>query len=478
MSLIRRFTLVLAVAILMVMFAGGWVQWSRETRLFDEDMRHDAAFSLEILANATTRVWQTDGLSAAESLVGEVSRKSRHIIARLSEPPPGITLKAGDPAISWQTPRPSPGALVTTVMVASPPGQPPRALQIIESMGPERDYVRESLRNIIVTFLVLVLACALAGMMLGRSFIGRPTRLLVDKARRIGAGDLSSPLHLEQDDELGQVAREINAMCERLAQARDRVLAESSARVQAVEQLRHADRLSTVGKLAAGVAHELGTPLAVAAGRAQEIVDGEAPASAEARALAGIVVEQTRRMTRIIRQLLDFARRAPMRHERLKLGQLVSATIDMLAAMARKQQVELVAGGDVGEAEILGDPGQLQQIVANLVVNALQATPAGGRVELSVGSAVLAPPPEVPGGAQAMVTVSVHDTGAGMDALTRSRVFEPFFTTKDVGDGTGLGLSVAWGLARDHGGWIAVDSTIGAGTTFIIALPLAEEVTV
>src|SRR5204863_590761 len=124
------------------------------------------------------------------------------------------------------------------------------------------------------------------------------------KARRVGTGDLSGPLHLRQRDELGELANEINLMCERLAEER-------GAREQATEQLRHADRLTTVGKLASGLAHELGTPLNVVRGRAKLIVDHEVEGK-EVTDSARIVVEQAERMTALIRQLLDFARpRAP-----------------------------------------------------------------------------------------------------------------------------------------------------------------------
>jgi two-component system NtrC family sensor kinase len=121
------------------------------------------------------------------------------------------------------------------------------------------------------------------------------------------------------------------------------------------------------------------------------------------------------------------------------------------------------------------DDGQLTQVLANLVVNAIQATPAGGEVTIAARVVDQAPPPYVggaaPSGGAAWMAIEVRDTGSGMDEITRSRVFEPFYTTKEVGDGTGLGLSVSWGIVREHGGWIDIASAPGAGSTFTVYLP-------
>jgi signal transduction histidine kinase len=117
------------------------------------------------------------------------------------------------------------------------------------------------------------------------------------------------------------------------------------------------------------------------------------------------------------------------------------------------------------------DDGQLTQVLANLVVNAIQATPAGGEVTIAARVVDQAPPPYVGGPEQPWMAIEVRDTGGGMDEVTRSRVFEPFYTTKEIGDGTGLGLSVSWGIVREHGGWIDIASAPGAGSTFTVYLP-------
>jgi len=241
------------------------------------------------------------------------------------------------------------------------------------------------------------------------------------------------------------------------------------AREQATEQLRHADRLTTVGKLASGLAHELGTPLNVVRGRAKLIVDGEVEGQDVAES-ARIVVEQAERMTALIRQLLDFARPRPLHKAPVNLTRLAHRVCELVATIARKAEVTLVP---LDDAELFGeaDDGQLTQVVTNLVVNALQATSVGGTVRIRTKPVQQPAPPYVESTETSWSAIEVADTGKGIDEESRARVFEPFYTTKEVGEGTGLGLSVSWGIVREHGGWIDVSSTPGQGSTFTVYLP-------
>jgi two-component system, NtrC family, sensor kinase len=297
-------------------------------------------------------------------------------------------------------------------------------------------------------------------------FIGRPISKLATKARRVGIGDLSAPLHLRQRDELGELANEINLMCERLSD-------EQAARARATEQLRHADRLTTVGKLASGLAHELGTPLNVVSGRAKLIVDREVE-GADAIDSARIVVEQAERMTALIRQLLDFARPRALQVAPLNVTTLAGRVCQLVGTIARKADVALVPPVPDDRLRLEADDGQLTQVLTNLVVNAIQAIGAHGTVELRARTVDHVPPPYVGGAAQTWMAIEVRDTGAGMDRATRERIFEPFFTTKQVGEGTGLGLSVSWGIVREHGGWIDVASELNKGSTFTVYLPMVR----
>jgi two-component system, NtrC family, sensor kinase len=228
-----------------------------------------------------------------------------------------------------------------------------------------------------------------------------------------------------------------------------------------------------VGKLASGLAHELGTPLNVVSGRAKLIVDREVE-GADAIDSARIVVEQAERMTALIRQLLDFARPRALQVAPLNVTTLAGRVCQLVGTIARKADVALVPPVPDDRLRLEADDGQLTQVLTNLVVNAIQAIGAHGTVELRARTVDHVPPPYVGGAAQTWMAIEVRDTGAGMDRATRERIFEPFFTTKQVGEGTGLGLSVSWGIVREHGGWIDVASELNKGSTFTVYLPMVR----
>jgi signal transduction histidine kinase len=240
----------------------------------------------------------------------------------------------------------------------------------------------------------------------------------------------------------------------------------------AVEQMRHADRLATVGQLASGVAHELGTPLNVVAGYAKMISAAEGTPD-EDRDGARIIAEQASRMTAIIRQLLDFARAAKPQLENGDLAAVAGRTVTMLAHLASQHHVQLHLEPPPPGARVRMDEGQMQQVISNLILNAIQAMPGGGRIEIKVGQARASRPGQ-PASGRACVRLSIVDQGAGIAPDALAHVFEPFFTTKDVGEGTGLGLSVCYGIVEEHGGWITVDSTVGKGSNFSVYLPAVE----
>ena len=235
------------------------------------------------------------------------------------------------------------------------------------------------------------------------------------------------------------------------------------------QQVRHADRLATVGKLASGVAHELGTPLAVVGGRAKRIVRSAPPP--ETGDDARIIVEQADRMAVIIRQLLDFARRRGAVKAPADVGALARSTLGLLAPFAAKRGVALRVDDRTDAAPIAVDAGQLQQALTNLIMNGVQAMSAGGELSVAIERARLTPPAAVGGPEAEYVLLRVVDQGAGIQPEHLAHVFEPFFTTKDVGEGTGLGLSVAHGIVAEHAGWIDVASQPGAGATFTVHLP-------
>lgn len=249
-----------------------------------------------------------------------------------------------------------------------------------------------------------------------------------------------------------------------LHRLRLRLDVEVSQRESAVVQLRHADRLNTVGKLASGVAHELGTPLNVVAGRASLIASHHVEGEEVCRS-ARIIVEQSSRMTEILQKLLAFARRGGQQRCSVDLGRLVRETVSLLEPLARKQHVEIevdARGAHVARV----NAGEIQQVLSNLIMNAVQAMPDGGVIHVGVES-----PVRRDRSGASFVRLSVRDEGVGIPAEVLPHVFDPFFTTKEVGTGTGLGLSVTFGIVRDHGGTIEARSPAEGGAEFVAYLP-------
>jgi signal transduction histidine kinase len=354
-----------------------------------------------------------------------------------------------------------------TYVPMTPAGRRPAVLELSERASPPHAFIRASIIENVLSTMLIISICSLVALSLGFWLIGRPMRLLIAKARRVGAGDFSGPLQLRQRDEIGALAAEIDLTSDHLAEAQSRVATETEARITALEQLRHADRLKTIGQLASGVAHELGTPLNVISGRASIIASDTT--HADTATAARIIIEQTERMTRIIRHLLDFSRRRGPQLARGELDRLVANAVDILAPLAKAHHVTIaVDAHEPAPAEI--DQNQMLQALTNLMVNGMQAMPNGGRLTVTVGHRRARPPADHGGEEADYVCVSVADEGEGMSRETLAHAFEPFFTTKDVGEGTGLGLSVAWGIVQEHGGWIDVASELGGGSEFAILL--------
>jgi signal transduction histidine kinase len=220
------------------------------------------------------------------------------------------------------------------------------------------------------------------------------------------------------------------------------------------------------------MAHELGTPLNVIAGRSK-LIAGQQLSPDEAQRSARIIGEQAERMTAIMRQLLDFARRGQARKQPVELNGLIGGVVELLAPTARKQAVELPWQAAPAPLTVDADPGQLQQVLLNLAMNGIQAMPDGGPLLLQLSQQDVASHPGT-GKEEAgpWCIIRVEDRGQGIAPQDLPHIFDPFFTTKEVGQGTGLGLSIAYGIVEEHGGWIEVASIPGEGSIFTVFLPL------
>jgi two-component system NtrC family sensor kinase len=444
-----KLTLAASIAFALVMSANAALRMQRQAALIEEDIRSDHVVLGRALAEATEALADQAGLEAAMLAVEEANQRRANLTVRWV-----VEGAARRESVVLDEER---GRVLQTHVPVRIAGAPQGYIELTESLAPQERYVREMLVRQSLATIVAILVCAALVHAAGLWILARPLAPILAKIQRVGAGDLGDPLRLSRNDELGIIARELDTMCEQLRDLQHRAGVEAEARIAAMEQLRHADRLGTVGVLASGVAHELGTPLNVVSARAKMIASGES-SGAEAGEDARVIGEQAERMTRIIRQLLDFARARSARREPADLRALASSVVAMLEPLAQKSGVSLeLSSGAPVDANV--DVGQIQQVATNLIVNAIQAQPGGGSVLVNVEER----------GEQALLTVV--DRGPGVDAKTRAHIFEPFFTTKDVGAGTGLGLSVVHGIVEEHGGTIDVDGEPEGGARFTVQLP-------
>ncbi len=467
MRLVRQLTIYLLLAIAAVLAVDTALSIESHLELFEADLRQDQIAIGEALRPSLESAWRTGGEASAQELVQALAKRETGTRVRLvlAEPdtPQGRILQRRDQREGEPRYR--------TLMPLDVQSARPVTLEISEPIAHERAYMARRVRGTLLTAAAEVVACGLVAWIVGLRVVGRPIQALVAKARRIGAGDFSSPLRLRGRHEISLLAEELNGVAASLDAAAREFAAESAARIAALEQLRHADRLTTVGKLASGLAHELGTPLNVVSGRAAMIANRELEEPGEIQDSARIIGEQVERMTRIVRKLLDFARRQTPEKRRVELASLARGSVEMLEPLARRRGVELAIEVEAPGVLLFADPGQLQQVLANIVVNAVHASPSGASVSIRLREQQLAGDAASGRLAGRYAILEVVDRGEGIPEESMAAIFDPFFTTKPVGEGTGLGLSVAYGILQEHGGWIEAESTLGHGSCFRIWLP-------
>jgi two-component system NtrC family sensor kinase len=265
-------------------------------------------------------------------------------------------------------------------------------------------------------------------------------------------------------------ARRMRQMSGELAAANTRLVATVDRLKATQAQLLQAEKLSAIGRLVAGVAHELNNPLTSVIGYAQlmrEEIRANDPGAAETQLGRDLrrIGEESERAARIIRNLLAFARRQSAERAPQDVAEIMSRVLALRSYEFGLNAIELETAFEPGLPPVLCDANQLQQALLNLLLNSEQAMRSRPTRRIRVGARHVA---DCDG-----VELSIADTGHGISAENQRRIFDPFFTTREVGEGTGLGLSICYGIVRDHGGQIAVDSRVGGGSTFTLLLPAA-----
>jgi signal transduction histidine kinase len=426
------------------------VEWARRAR--------DQPFQLELLEAGRQRTTDEGWASLMEA-------------ARAADAPRGL--------LFLDSPRKRPPIYAMAVPLHDRErGDPAR--QIVAFLGLKRDsrFITEEISRTawrVFPFLVggLLAFGVVVYLVLTSSVVAR-LRRLIEAIDAVSKGDLSRALLPDREDEIGSLAGRFNAMTNYLREARELEARATSARLALESRLRHSEKLATMGQLAAEIAHGLGTPLNVIDGRARALAKRPADPG-EVQKNAEIISDQVARITKIIRQVLDFSRKTGPTLTQVDVVRVAHEALEFVDEMIRKQRVAAEFRTPPELPSIPGDPDEIQQVCLNLVMNALHAMPTGGTLTVTLSRVTrrkeglaLSPP-------EPYLLLEVADTGTGIPPADRERIFEAFFTTKETGEGTGLGLAVAKGIVKDHDGWIEVDDRPGGGAVFRVFLPISSD---
>lgn len=303
----------------------------------------------------------------------------------------------------------------------------------------------------------LVLALmTLAAFFFSRS-LTKPIQAVIDGTRRLSK-DLGSRISVQSKDEVGYLAREINGMASSLQES-----LEEKRRMD--EKVCHSEKLVSIGEMAAGLAHELNTPLgnirALSSLAAKEL-KSESPNISSLGNDFKDILGQTEKCSQIISGLLSFARRQNPEYAFHDINELIEKSLSLVRIRSEKQNVRIDFEKTEDLPHVKVDAHQIHQVFVNILLNAIDAVDVCGKVAISAAAS------------DGKVTVRFTDNGSGIKEEHRLKIFDPFFTTKEVGKGTGLGLSVSYGIVKSQGGIIEVESTPGSGATFAVSLPAGD----
>ncbi|MBJ6801868.1 sensor histidine kinase [Geomonas propionica] len=342
-------------------------------------------------------------------------------------------------------------------------------VRVTVSLASAQERLKSS-RHFFIAYFVLdfLLLLILGSFLLSRSVV-QPIRKLLGATRRITAGDLGVTVQIQGSTEVAELSDAFNTMTIALRGKRVEVEEKVASLkwtnkelVEARNETVRSEKMASVGLLAAGMAHEIGTPLAAIMGYSALLAEDLA-ADPEKSDYLRRIEEESRRIDRIVRGLLDYARPKRVQWEEVDIRPLLDKVVELLADQGVLKHLDVSVEVEEGLATVHADPHQVEQLLINLIVNARDAMPQGGKLWLK-GSR-----------AGSEVVIEVVDSGEGMPPELLSKVFDPFFTTKEPGKGTGLGLAIAARIAESCGGRLDVQSELGKGSRFTLSLPASEK---
>jgi len=349
----------------------------------------------------------------------------------------------------------------------SPDGGSAVSLTVLKSFDKATRFLSGLNRVLIGLGLLSVLAGSVLVFFISHTFT-KPLESLVAGVRALGQGDFSYPLEISGGDEVTEVT-------EAFVRMRASMEANLKEQKQLEERLRQAHKMEAVGRLAGGVAHDFNNLLTIIRGNSDLLIDREGADDFQKKC-ADQIQKAAGRAVSMTRQLLAFSRMQVLQPRVIELNAVITEMGKMLPRLIG-EHIEYSFTPDPKLANVKADPGQIEQVVMNLAVNARDAMPSGGKISVRTSNISMTEaeaikrPPMIPG---EYALLSVTDTGHGMDEATKAHIFEPFFTTKELGKGTGLGLATVYGVVKQSGGFIWVISSPGNGTTFEIYLPRAS----
>jgi signal transduction histidine kinase len=331
-------------------------------------------------------------------------------------------------------------------------------------------HVGQALAGVVRRFLLFgsagLMALGAVLLLIARWGIAAPLQRLQEVARDLGAGDLSLRLEPSGVADIDELIAEFNRMAKGIEEQNLRREQSHRHRIELERGLRHTDKLASIGQLTSGLAHELGTPLNVISGRAEQMMARLSPDDPSGKALE-TVVRQTGHIAGIIDRLLAFSRKGQSRFAEVDIGALVQEAFTLCRLRMKKAgaEVKLECDLDAEANRLYGDADALQQLFVNLMLNSLQVLKGPGGIRIRARTET-----------GDRVRIDYEDTGAGIPPEHWERVFDPFFTTKEVGEGTGLGLYIVARVVEEHGGEIRAGAGSGGGARFTVTLPrgLAE----
>jgi len=309
------------------------------------------------------------------------------------------------------------------------------------------------------------------------NLVSTPVSMLAKGMERVAGGDLDYTINIKRKDEMGELANAFNAMTSDLKKAKDELMewgntlekkvqekTETIHRAQA--QLVHSEKLASLGRMAAGVAHEINSPLTgiVTFGH---LLQKKFPPGTQEREDIEVIIDQANRCSTIIKGLLGFARASAAEKALTNVNDVLHSSMNIVRNKADFFDIKLITDFDPALLRVKADSSQLQQVFLNMIVNAADAMEGKGTLTVTTRN--------ISENNQDFIEVVFRDTGPGIPQDNLEKLFEPFFTTKPVGKGTGLGLAVSHGIIQDHGGKIAVRTKLNEGSSFIIKLPAQRE---